>query len=170
MVNTCRKEYVSYPFGYLEPGYNADSLLRPRSHSTTMPPIAHLRTLPYPMNLSLTDGSEPTLDSMGTAKMFCSHSATDHAVASVKGMQYVLVSPFRKLDKNLTHISPTSISLAYAEMRLILCKLLWHFDIRLCPEIEQGNWTDQEVWFFWAKPPLMATLRDRFAEERFASD
>ncbi|KAJ5974338.1 hypothetical protein N7481_011548 [Penicillium waksmanii] len=55
--------------------------------------------------------------------------------------------------------------LAYAEIRLILCKLLWHFDITLCPEIKQGNWTDQGVWFFWSKPPLMATLRDRFAEE-----
>lgn len=52
------------------------------------------------------------------------------------------------------------VSLAYAEMRLVLCKLLYHFDLALCPE--STHWTDQEVYFLWDKPALMVTLQDRF--------
>ncbi|KAL1863707.1 hypothetical protein Plec18170_000545 [Paecilomyces lecythidis] len=50
-------------------------------------------------------------------------------------------------------------SLAYAEIRLILCKLLFHFDIELCPE--SVNWINQEVYFLWDKPALMVNLTDR---------
>lgn len=53
-------------------------------------------------------------------------------------------------------------SLAYCEIRLILCKLLWHFDITLCPE--STNWTDQKVYFLWDRPALMVRLRERFAD------
>lgn len=51
-------------------------------------------------------------------------------------------------------------SLAYCEIRLILCKLLYHFDLTLCPE--SSTWTNQKVYFLWDKPPLMVTLKDRF--------
>ncbi|GAD91552.1 hypothetical protein PVAR5_0124 [Paecilomyces variotii No. 5] len=50
-------------------------------------------------------------------------------------------------------------NLAYAEIRLILCKLLFHFDIELCPE--SVNWVDQEVYFLWDKPALMVNLIER---------
>ncbi|KAJ5114520.1 hypothetical protein NUU61_000279 [Penicillium alfredii] len=53
-------------------------------------------------------------------------------------------------------------TLAYCEVRLILCKLLYNFDLALCPE--STNWTDQKVYFLWDKPALMVSLRDRFPE------
>lgn len=44
-------------------------------------------------------------------------------------------------------------SLAYAEMRLILARLVFNFDINLAPE--SRSWTTgQKVFFFWDKPPL----------------
>jgi hypothetical protein len=54
-------------------------------------------------------------------------------------------------------------SLAYCEIRLILCKLLFHFDLALCPE--SAHWTNQKVYFLWDKPPLMVILQDRFQKE-----
>lgn len=57
-----------------------------------------------------------------------------------------------------------SHSLAYCEIRLILCKLLYHFNLRLCPE--SSKWADQKVYFLWDKPALMVTLQDRFPEAK----
>lgn len=56
-------------------------------------------------------------------------------------------------------VSPQCNSLAYAEIRLILCKLLFHFDVALCPE--SARWADQEVYFLWDKPALMVQLSER---------
>ncbi|ERF77220.1 hypothetical protein EPUS_05789 [Endocarpon pusillum Z07020] len=61
-------------------------------------------------------------------------------------------------------------NLARAEMRLIMAKLLWRFDLELVPGgggsgkgMGMGNgksWRDgQKVWGFWVKPPLMCWLR-----------
>lgn len=50
-------------------------------------------------------------------------------------------------------------TLAYAEIRLIICKLLFNFDIALCPESDE--WMNQEVYFLWDKPPLVVTLTER---------
>ncbi|KAF2813988.1 cytochrome P450 [Mytilinidion resinicola] len=47
-------------------------------------------------------------------------------------------------------------NLAYHEMRLILATVLWHFDLKLCPE--SADWADQKVYTLWDKPPLMCTL------------
>ncbi|KAJ5801496.1 uncharacterized protein N7518_003564 [Penicillium psychrosexuale] len=52
--------------------------------------------------------------------------------------------------------------LANCEIRLILCKLLYHFDIALRPE--SANWADQRAYFLWDKPALMVTLKDRFPD------
>lgn len=47
-------------------------------------------------------------------------------------------------------------SLAYAEMRVILTRLLWRFDLELLPE--SRNWMDQRVFFLWDKPTLMVKI------------
>lgn len=47
------------------------------------------------------------------------------------------------------------------EMRLILSKLLFNFDIHLTPESE--NWGQQKMFIVWDKPALMVRLTDRFA-------
>ncbi|KIN00076.1 hypothetical protein OIDMADRAFT_55967 [Oidiodendron maius Zn] len=48
-------------------------------------------------------------------------------------------------------------NLAYAEMRLILAKLLWHYDLELCPETV--NWADQKVFILWEKHPPLVKLK-----------
>jgi cytochrome P450 len=50
------------------------------------------------------------------------------------------------------------ISMAYHEMRLILTKVLYNFDIELLPE--SANWIDdQKVYSLWQKTPLMVKVK-----------
>ncbi|KAJ5619755.1 hypothetical protein N7510_003739 [Penicillium lagena] len=46
--------------------------------------------------------------------------------------------------------------LANAEMRLILTKLFWHFDLNLLPE--SMNWINQKSYSLWSRPALMVKL------------
>ncbi|KAH7062264.1 cytochrome P450 [Macrophomina phaseolina] len=48
-------------------------------------------------------------------------------------------------------------NLAYHEMRMILAKVLWNFDIELCPE--SAGWMNQKIWSLWAKPPLWVKVK-----------
>lgn len=48
--------------------------------------------------------------------------------------------------------------MAYHEMRLIISKVLFQFDLQLCPESE--DWADQRSFVLWEKQPLMVTLKD----------
>ncbi|KAJ1323299.1 aspirochlorine biosynthesis cytochrome P450 monooxygenase [Microdochium nivale] len=51
-------------------------------------------------------------------------------------------------------------NLAYAEMKLVLARLLWEFDIEYCgPEGE--DWMDQKVFVVWMRKPLMIKLHPR---------
>ena len=50
-------------------------------------------------------------------------------------------------------------NLAYMEMRLVLARLLWNFDVELCEESSQ--WMEQKVFFLWEKSPLMVKLTKR---------
>lgn len=53
-------------------------------------------------------------------------------------------------------------SLAYHELRLILARLLWGFDLALCPESDQGKrWDAQRVYMLWEKGLLMCMLKIR---------
>ncbi|KAE8139141.1 cytochrome P450 [Aspergillus pseudotamarii] len=52
-------------------------------------------------------------------------------------------------------------NLAHMEMRLMLTKLLFNFDIFLTAESE--NWDKQRMFIIWDKPALMVRLTDRFA-------
>ncbi|OJJ85332.1 cytochrome P450 [Aspergillus glaucus CBS 516.65] len=47
-------------------------------------------------------------------------------------------------------------NMAYAEMRVILAKLLWNFDMELRDECR--DWSNQLSYSLWQKTPLMATL------------
>lgn len=45
-------------------------------------------------------------------------------------------------------------SLALHEMRLVATKVLWNFDLELCPE-SRGTWLQQKMyWGLWEKPSL----------------
>lgn len=48
-------------------------------------------------------------------------------------------------------------SLAYAEMRLILAKILFRFDIELVDK-EQKWMENQKMFTLWDKPPLMVKI------------
>lgn len=49
-------------------------------------------------------------------------------------------------------------NLAYAELRLVLAKLLWHFDFSLDEE-KTGNFLDQKIWSIWAKRELHVIVK-----------
>jgi cytochrome P450 len=49
------------------------------------------------------------------------------------------------------------MNLAYAEMRVILARLLWNFDVELCEE--SRNWVEGiKVFMIYQRPPLMVKL------------
>ncbi|CAG8957787.1 hypothetical protein HYFRA_00000125 [Hymenoscyphus fraxineus] len=50
-------------------------------------------------------------------------------------------------------------SLANAEMRLVLARILWAFDLELQPESK--NWMDQRAFALWEKPALMVKITPR---------
>ena len=50
-------------------------------------------------------------------------------------------------------------SLAYNEMRSVMARMLWHFEMELDPESE--NWRDHKVYFMWEKPALKIKLSHR---------
>ena len=47
--------------------------------------------------------------------------------------------------------------MAYHEMRLIIAKVVYNFDLELCPESE--NWIEQDAYILWQKSPLMVRLK-----------
>ncbi|KAK2754685.1 hypothetical protein FQN54_006818 [Arachnomyces sp. PD_36] len=54
-------------------------------------------------------------------------------------------------------------ALAYAEMRLILARIFWNFDMKLHPDVV--DWSDQRTYFLWEKKPLKVQLVPASMEE-----
>ena len=49
-------------------------------------------------------------------------------------------------------------NLAYAEMRVILAKLVWHFDFELEPGMD--DWVERHrLFMLWDKPALMVKMK-----------
>ncbi|CAE7214985.1 hypothetical protein PTT_05647 [Pyrenophora teres f. teres 0-1] len=48
-------------------------------------------------------------------------------------------------------------NMAYHEMRLLMAKVLYNFDMELCPE--SNNWLDQDTYVIWQKKPLICQLK-----------
>jgi len=51
------------------------------------------------------------------------------------------------------------MSKAYAEMNLILSRLIWNFDLTIVAG--QDGWIHQTASMVWEKKPLMVLVRDR---------
>ncbi|KAF2475254.1 cytochrome P450 [Lindgomyces ingoldianus] len=51
------------------------------------------------------------------------------------------------------------MKLAYAEMRLIIARLLYSFDLTLADEKDRWDWGGQATYMFWVKRPLQVILR-----------
>jgi cytochrome P450 len=47
------------------------------------------------------------------------------------------------------------MNLAYVEMKIIIARLVWHFDLENATE---GDWIDQRVYMTWEKAPLWVKL------------
>ena len=65
------------------------------------------------------------------------------------------------------HVGPRNClgrNLALAEMRLILARMLWNFDIELCSQSE--SWINQKIKTLWIKPPLMCKVKIRHGLEK----
>ena len=63
------------------------------------------------------------------------------------------------LNAQTDYAIPFGCSLANNEMRLILSKLIWRFDIELCDS--SRGWIDQKVYMLYEKPPLEIKLHPR---------
>lgn len=50
-------------------------------------------------------------------------------------------------------------SLAYSEMRLIMSRLLWNFDVKIADD--SRSWINQKIFLFWEKGPLNVYLTQR---------
>lgn len=50
-------------------------------------------------------------------------------------------------------------SLAYAEMRLVLARLIYAFDFELADPKDVWDWGRQKTFIFWEKEPLKVFLR-----------
>lgn len=58
---------------------------------------------------------------------------------------------------NRSLLTGVAYSLAYSEMRMILARVLWNFDLELQPESE--NWvTDNRTYTLWEKGDLKVKL------------
>ncbi|KAI9730850.1 MAG: hypothetical protein M1834_005568 [Cirrosporium novae-zelandiae] len=74
-------------------------------------------------------------------------------------------SPF--YNDNRAVVQPFSVgprncigrNLAFNEMRVILARLLWNFDLELCEE--SLNWEKHKTYILWEKPDLMCRLKKR---------
>lgn len=49
-------------------------------------------------------------------------------------------------------------NLANLEMKMVLAKLIWRFDLEDCTP---GNWLDQKIFMVWEKKPLLVKLHPR---------
>lgn len=66
-------------------------------------------------------------------------------------------------SKRLSYLGPTLISLcslAWAEMNLILSKVIWSFDLEL-GEGNKDDWSDQRIWLLHAKTSLYVKISPR---------
>ncbi|KAM7187771.1 hypothetical protein V8F20_010828 [Naviculisporaceae sp. PSN 640] len=71
------------------------------------------------------------------------------------GKKYVMPSPdgaMKMLED--TDYLVTIPSLAYVEMRVIVARLLWNFDLEFADPVKAEKWLDQRVFNLWLKPDL----------------
>ena len=47
-----------------------------------------------------------------------------------------------------------------AEIRLVIVRMLWEFDMELCEETG-SDWVEKKAWFTWDKKPLFVRLTPR---------
>ncbi len=142
-------------------------------HFSLLSPVLRTRILPMPepqtsvaipqyaSSLSALNYSSPT-EFLPCRWLPPSHSWAATLISS----PYTPASPPRP-TANQAAFHPFSIgnrrclgqSLAYLEMRLILARLLWKFDIE--QDGKPWAWEEQKTWILWEKKPLNVRIRKR---------
>ncbi|KAF2630500.1 cytochrome P450 [Macroventuria anomochaeta] len=51
------------------------------------------------------------------------------------------------------------LKLAYAEMRVVVARVVWRFDLRLADERDRFDWSEQATYLTWEKRPLNVVVR-----------
>ena len=54
-----------------------------------------------------------------------------------------------------------TLRLAWVEMKMVLAKVLWNFDLELAEKMKEGDWTDQKVYLLNQKMPMYVKMRPR---------
>ncbi len=52
-------------------------------------------------------------------------------------------------------------SLAWAEMKMVLAKVLWNFDLELSEKMMGGDWSDQKVYLLNELTPMYVKMMPR---------
>ena len=55
----------------------------------------------------------------------------------------------------------TITRLAWVEMKMVLAKVLWNFDLELAEKMKEVDWTDQKVYLLNQKTPMYVKMRPR---------
>lgn len=77
--------------------------------------------------------------------------------------------PILNVQDNRSAFNPFSLgphncpgqNLAWLELRLILAKFLWTFELDVSPGIDLPVWETQGIWWFWDKQPIIICLTRR---------
>lgn len=85
-----------------------------------------------------------------TSGMFCSHLWS--GLATVLGKS-------TSTSSSRTHLGLTKYSLAYAETKLILSRVLYRFNFEL--KEESVGWMAQKAYVLWEKPPMYVYVTPR---------
>ncbi|KAL8961495.1 MAG: hypothetical protein Q9193_001954 [Seirophora villosa] len=113
-------------------------------------------------------GTFPRKTSVGVHQWSTYRSSANFASPDTFDPERFLPSPPEKYrNDNVAALQPFSVgprgcigkSLAYFEMRSILARMLWHFEIQL--EEESRDWADHNEYVLWDKPPLWVRLQHR---------
>lgn len=92
------------------------------------------------------------------AEMQCSHSASVPEIALDESKYYRALKIAPGLHQSSILIQN---SLAYVEMRIILARMIFNFDMELDqPDVD---WMDQNCFTLWDKSSLMVKLHPRHA-------
>ena len=128
------------------------------------PPISKMQTRLFLNVGSATRNSRPTtkkspnLSPSGHAAVLAGSECEPSCQLSVYNLHdhalFPLFSPLHVWEKIITD---RRNSLAYLEMRLILARMLWSFDLQL--DAESEHWDEQDSWIQWDKKPLLVKLR-----------
>jgi hypothetical protein len=90
-----------------------------------------------------------------TPELWCSHFLWDLATVSARSKSSYQIVKIEELTGYY--------SLAYVEMRLLLTRLLWKFDLELMPE--SRDWYDQNIYIIWEKKELKVKLTEVVREK-----